>query len=135
MLEHTPPQRPYGLPPERRLRSQKAFAAVYANHLRHNVGPLSICARANGQNLTRLGLSVAGRVGTAVRRNRIKRLLREAFRLSQHDLPLGYDLVVVVRPHQPALLAQYRHWLSEAAMALDVEARRRTSTRTNHENP
>ena len=58
-----------------------------------------------------LGLSVAARVGTAPRRNRIKRLLREAFRLMQHDFPRPYDLVIVVRPHEPLILAEYQRIL------------------------
>ena len=46
----------------------------------------------------RLGLSVSRRVGGAVERNRIKRLLREAFENEQASLPSGLDLVVVARP-------------------------------------
>ena len=56
--------------------------------------------------------------GTAPRRNQIKRMLREAFRLMQHDLPRGYDLVVVVRPHEPQLLADYQRLLSGLAVKL-----------------
>jgi ribonuclease P protein component len=123
------PQRPdFRFPRERRLRGQRAFAAVYANRLRYNVGPLTICARANEQALTRLGLSVSARVGTAVRRNRIKRRLREAFRLAQHQLPGGYDVVVVVRPHEPASLARYREWLAVGLDALNAEHGRRVAS-------
>ncbi len=43
----------------------------------------------------RLGLAVSRKVGGAVQRNRIKRLLREFFRLHQHLLPRGVELVVV----------------------------------------
>ena len=44
-----------------------------------------------------MGLSVGGRFGNAVRRNRFRRICREAFRLRKHDLPAGHDLIILPR--------------------------------------
>ena len=53
----------------------------------------------------RLGLSVSRKVGNAVFRNRLRRLYREAFRLSRGDMPTGLDLVLIPRSlREPTLL-------------------------------
>ncbi len=110
--------RPHTFPKSLHLRSPVEFAAVYDAKVRESRGPLLIYATPNDLGHPRIGLSTARKVGTAVRRNRIRRLLREAFRLMQHDLPRGYDLVVVVRPHEPVTLADYQRLLSGAVVKL-----------------
>jgi ribonuclease P protein component len=95
-----------------RVRSRLDFSAVFEPKVREARGPLVVYAIPTEQQTPRLGLSVSRHVGTAPRRNRIKRLLRESFRLMQHDFPRPYDLVIVVRPHEPLMLADYQRLLS-----------------------
>lgn len=105
------------------------YRAAHRARLRKSAGPLVVFARPTDRPEARLGLSVGRRVGKAVRRHRIKRLLREAFRLDRARLPApaggAYDLVVSVRPHEPAGLDDYRRWLAEAARRADAEHRKR----------
>jgi ribonuclease P protein component len=63
----------------------------------------------------RIGLAVGSRHGNAVHRNRLRRLLREAFRLEQHDLPPGFDYLFVPRPGPQAALSAYRQTLLRLA--------------------
>lgn len=79
---------------------------------------LLIYVRENTLGHARLGLSVSRKVGGAVERNRWKRVLREAFRLSRDRLPPAIDLVVI--PRADASQAQ----LSTAAESLVKVANR-----------
>ena len=53
--------------------------------------------RRTGRPVTRLGLTVGTKLGSAVVRNRVKRRLREIYRLEEPKLKPGYDLVIVAR--------------------------------------
>jgi ribonuclease P protein component len=106
------PDQTHTYPRTHRLSGKVAFAKVYDARVRQSRGPLTLYARPNGLTHSRLGLSVSRRVGTAPGRNRIKRMLRESYRLMQHDLPRGYDWIIVVRAHEPLALAEYQKLLS-----------------------
>ena len=89
---------------EQRLRSPADFRRVYARRCAVSDAWLLVQACPNGLAFSRLGLSVSRKYGNAVKRNRLRRLYREAFRLSKHELPTGLDLVLIPRsPNQPAL--------------------------------
>jgi ribonuclease P protein component len=100
-------------PRSHRLSGKLAFAAVYDARRKATRGPLAMYCLPNQLGHHRLGLSVSRRVGTAPTRNRIKRLLRESFRLNRSQMASGYDLIIVVRPHAPMQLVDYQNLLAE----------------------
>lgn len=91
-----PPQR-LRFRPAQHLRKPAEFQRVYDAANRAGDDALLVIAAANDFGWTRIGLSVSRKHGHSVRRHHLKRLLREAFRLSQHDLPQGLDLVLIPR--------------------------------------
>ena len=88
-----------GFPRSRRLKQQGEFARARAQGQRVICG----CLIANvlprpGLPAARLGVVTGKSVGNAVARNRARRLMRESFRLHQHELAGPVDLVLVARP-------------------------------------
>jgi ribonuclease P protein component len=85
------------LPAQRRLRRKADFDAAYAHGRRFGNGFFGVTAFLNDKGGPRLGLAVAVRIaGSGVERNRIRRVIRESFRLHQHELP-SVDLIVSAR--------------------------------------
>jgi ribonuclease P protein component len=77
-----------------RLRSKPQFDAVYAGSRRIDDKFFAMRVKPNGLGHPRVGLAVAVKTaGNAVARNRLRRLVRESFRLNQHELP-AVDVVV-----------------------------------------
>ena len=92
---------------KQRLIRKRDFDAMYSEGSRRSVGPLLILTKPNTLDHARLGLSLPKHVGNAVIRNRIKRRCREAFRASQHELPIGVDILLTVRKHSPLPTNEY----------------------------
>ena len=82
---------------ESRLLTPGQFQSVFAKPLRFGSNHITVLVTPNTDKNNRLGLAIAKkRVKLAVQRNRIKRLIRESFRLNQHNLP-HIDIVVMVK--------------------------------------
>lgn len=104
------------LPRTRRLLNRLQFDTTMKEGRRIRDEYFTVYARHNGLVHGRLGMTVARKVSHAAHdRNRIRRQIRESFRLHQHDLP-GLDIVVMANPHaargeNPALRgALSAHW-------------------------
>ncbi|MBC15640.1 MAG: ribonuclease P protein component [Desulfovibrio sp.] len=82
---------------ERRLLKSPQFTVCYERGRKHFTRNfiLFVKNRDTGQGGLRLGLTVSKKMGNAVARNRIKRVVREYFRLHQYDFELPLDIVVV----------------------------------------
>jgi ribonuclease P protein component len=92
---------PYRLTAGARITSRKDFQRVFKQGRKvvgRNAIVWSFIAPDGEKRTARLGLSVSGKVGIAVVRNRFKRLTREAFRLNRARLACGSDIVVYLRP-------------------------------------
>ena len=113
-----------------RVRGRDRFAEIHGAKVRRESGPLLVYAIPNRLDHLRIGLSVGRRIGNAVRRNLVKRRLREGFRLHRHAWATGYDLLVVVRPHPPLKPDEYARHLGDAISRLDKAWRKRLSTPT-----
>ena len=109
-----------------RIRREADYERVYARRCTVRDEILQICACENGLAHSRVGLSVGRRWGKANVRNRLRRLYREAFRLSKQQLPPGLDLVLIPRRSETTLLElmdSLPRLASEAAKRLQKKAK------------
>lgn len=90
--------RPFGFPARLKIRARDEFMRALRGGVRVADERIVLWCAASGLPHPRLGLMIGRRLGGAVQRNRIKRLIREAFRLARPNLPSGLDLVCTAVP-------------------------------------
>jgi ribonuclease P protein component len=82
---------------DRRVRRRGEFQRVFDLSLRTKGRYLTVLVAPNGAGTARLGIVASRKLGDAVRRNRAKRLIRDAFRRSEALRHQGMDVVVIPR--------------------------------------
>jgi ribonuclease P protein component len=83
-----------GFPREARIIRSSDYRTLYKEGKKVYSEKFVLFARVNGVGHTRLGITVSRKIGSAVIRNRIKRLFREIFRKSLREMPEQFDIVV-----------------------------------------
>ena len=89
---------PHAFPKDFRLLRRAQFKRVYDEGQRRSTSICTIFFRANGLPHTRLGITIPARLGNAVARNRMKRRIREIYRLHRESIAGGWDVVLNPRP-------------------------------------
>ncbi|TLN26970.1 ribonuclease P protein component [bacterium] len=85
-------------PPAARIRTSREYDLVFKAGRSFHTANFKLVIAEGSAPWSRLGLVVSRRVGDAVRRNRIKRRLREWFRLGRHFFAAPLDIVVIAKP-------------------------------------
>ena len=80
------------------LKKNQQFQFVYKNGKSYANKYLVMYVKENGLEINRIGISVSKKVGNSVVRHRVKRLVRESYRLHENIFNSGLDIVIVGRP-------------------------------------
>ncbi len=79
------------------LKANRDFRRLYSRGRSKASSRLVIYCRKNRLGANRIGITVGAKLGCAVRRNRVRRRIREAYRINEERFQPGYDIVIVVR--------------------------------------
>jgi ribonuclease P protein component len=86
-------QKRYSLPREERIRKRSEFDRVFKEGRRLHEQPVYARYVQNALPFTRIGVAVPNRLGKAAKRNRVRRMIKEAYRLHKHEMPAGLDII------------------------------------------
>ncbi len=92
-----------GLSRQEKVKSRKDFQIIFNSGKRYSNSLISIVFKNNQEapgkdQVRRLGIIASRKAGNAVQRNRLKRLIRETFRIGKQDFKEAVDLVVILKP-------------------------------------
>ena len=79
------------------MKENYLFRRLYAKGKSAATAALAVYVRPNHSQRTRLGITVSAKLGKAVRRNKVRRRIREAYRIHEDRMAPGFDMVVVAR--------------------------------------
>jgi ribonuclease P protein component len=88
----------FSLDKEEKLLKPPEFKRVMRKGSSQSTGNFRVFIFPNQSKKQRLGITTSRKIGTAVKRNRIKRLLRDFFRLHKRQLPPSSDILFIARP-------------------------------------
>ena len=107
-----------------RIRTSIEYRTLSKNGTRHYNDYFVIISQANQASRSRLGITVSKKVGNAVTRNRIKRIIREHFRLNRRILPNRIDINIIARPSSGRIgTAAIRDHLERCFKAITAKTR------------
>ncbi len=80
-----------------RLKENKDFVRLFGKGAFVSCGMCTVYYRKNGRQENRIGIATSKKIGNAVKRNRARRVIRQAYRENEKRFPVGYDIVVSAR--------------------------------------
>jgi ribonuclease P protein component len=82
-------------PKTERLLNRKDFVNLNRTGKRYRTDHFTIIIQKNGLGITRLGITASKKIGNSVKRNRVKRRIKEVYRLNKNQFPDQYDIVII----------------------------------------
>ena len=85
----------FSFPKNTRLLNRKDFVNLNRLGKRYRTKHFTVIFKENGLGISRLGITVSKKIGNAVKRNKVKRHIREFFRTNKNKFPNDLDIVII----------------------------------------
>ncbi len=92
-----------GLGPDARVKKRAEFQEIQSRGRRVHTTSFVVLELPRDDRFRRIGVTVTKKVGSAVERNRVKRVVREVFRRNRELFPEGFDFVLIAKSGAPSL--------------------------------